>query len=568
MTNLFATLSQYDPGMLPTLCEVWGLPSHKLNDDDMIEELCKVMTDPDRTNAVWDTLTEPMQAAIQMIASSDGYRVKSTLFMRLYGDIRKLGRAQIQKEQPHKSNDDVAETLYYRGLVGEGFDNVKGDMIRFVYIPTDLLPALPLHRTAYENLEDDDEFPDEDLPSLDAIPEPRHITPASTAIVDDMTTLLAYLQVYTADIDDNSFTEDSEKAILAQFLDKDPTRLSFILGIGVSASLITSQEGKAYPRRTEVRTWLNATRAEQIETLAHAWLGSRFYRDMWHVPGLNPDDSGWSYDAIGARNSVMGLFTELVPEKDWMSITTLISTIKDIEPDFQRPSGDYESWYIRNDDDEYLNGFESWDAVEGALIEYYMVGPMHWLGLMNIGEDAVQLTAYGRAMLQIEDWPQHKEEEYPIEIRDDGMLLAGRRANRFDRFQLARFTDWRGSGDPFVYALSADSIQRAGAQGIKPEHIQAFIKRQIGDQPIPTSVVKLLSNWQGGATTHTTLETLIVLRTTAPEIMDGIFNNPVYRRYVGVRLGPMACAVRDTHWEEFRAKLGEDGINVDISGIK
>ena len=39
------------------------------------------------------------------------------------------------------------------------------------------------------------------------------------------------------------------------------------------------------------------------------------------------------------------------------------------------------SWYIRNDAGEYLSGFESWDAVEGSLIEFYIAGPMHWLGL-------------------------------------------------------------------------------------------------------------------------------------------------------------------------------------------
>lgn len=568
MKNLFATLTDYDPGMLPVLCEVWGIPSKNLTDDDMIKQLGDVMTDPSKMDAVWGKLTEPMQAALQMLASSNQNRMKSALFGRLYGDIRKLGRAQITKEKPHKITDPVAEALYYRGIIGEGFDNVDGDVIGFVYIPTDLLPALPLHKTAYENLEDEEEFPEEELPALEAIPEPAKIIAADTSIIDDMTTLLAYLQVYTADVDDDSFTDESEATILKYFLNINAIRLSFMLGIGVSANLLTTQEGKAYPRRTEVRTWLNATRAEQTRQLAQAWLGSKFYRDMWHIPGLNPDDdSGWSYDAVGARNSVMGLFTELVPEQGWSSVTSLIGMIKEIEPDFQRPNGDYDSWYIRNDAGEFLNGFESWDAVEGALIEYYMVGPMHWLGLVDVGQDAIRLTAYGRAFLQIADWPQIKDDDKPIEIRNDGMLLASRRVNRFDRFQLARFTDWLDAGDPYVYALSADSIQRAGSQGIKPEHIQAFVKRQLGDKPVPAPIVQLLNNWQGGATANATLETLIVLRTTSPEVMDGIFKNPAYRRYMGARLGPMACAVRDEQWAEFRAKLGEDGIDVDISGI-
>jgi len=568
MKNLFATLTDYDPGMLPTLCEVWGIDSKSLKDEDMVVQLTEKMKDSAATEAVWNKLTEPMQAALQLLASSNSYRIKSGQFGRFYGEIRKMGRAQINKEKPHQQTDNIADALYYRGLIGEGFDKVDDDLISFVYIPTDLVPALPLHKTAYENIEDEDEFPEEELPSLEEIQEPDNVVSANTSIIDDMTTLLAYLQAYEGDVDDDGFTDDSAERILRHFLHPNDIRLSFILGIGVSANLITTQDGKAYPRRTEVRTWLNASRAEQTRQLAQAWLGSKYYRDMWHVPGLHPDDdSGWSYDAVGARNSVMGLFTELVPEQGWISVNALIDMIKEIEPDFQRPNGDYDSWYIRNDAGDFLNGFESWYAVEGALIEYYMVGPMHWLGLLDIGEDAIRMTAYGRAFLQIADWPQIKDEDFSIEVREDGVLLASRRVNRFDRFQLARFTDWLDAGDPYIYALSADSIQRAGSQGIKPEHIQAFVKRQLGDKPIPNPIVQLLNNWQGGATASATLETLVVLRTTSPDVMDRIFNNPAYRRYMGARLGPMACAVREEQWAEFRAKLGDDGIDVDISGI-
>ena len=53
---------------------------------------------------------------------------------------------------------------------------------------------------------------------------------------------------------------------------------------------------------------------------------------------------------------------------------------------------------------EYLSGFESWDAVEGSLIEFYIVGPMHWLGLVDVGDDVLRLTAYGRAFLKLGEW--------------------------------------------------------------------------------------------------------------------------------------------------------------------
>ena len=567
MKNLIATLTDYDAGMLPSLGEVWGIDTKSLKDEEIIAELKTVMLNPEKSEMVWETLDDTMRSAMQLLVSTSAYQMKTGQFERVFGEIRKLGRAKIKKEKPHKNPESVAEGLYYRGLISEGFDKIDDDLISFIYVPTDLVAVLPLHKTMYEHLEDEDEFPEEEFPSLQAIDEVKNIIPADTSIIDDMTTLLAYLQVFSGDIEGDNFTPESMEAIMPYLLRQGDIRLSFLLGVGISANLITTQDGQAYPRRTEARQWLSASRAEQTRQLAQAWLESTSYRDMWHIPGLHPDDSGWAYDPVRARNSVIGLFTELVPEQGWSSVNALIDMIKEVEPDFQRPNGDYDSWYIRDATGEFLNGFESWDAVEGALIEFYMMGPMHWLGLMDVGDDAIRLTAYGRAFLQIAEWPQVKDEDHPVEIRDDGAILASRRVNRFERFQLARFTTWVQAGDPYIYALDADSIQRANTQGINPQHIQAFVSRQLDGKPIPPPIITLLKNWQGGASSSVTFETLIVLRTTSPEAMDTIFNAPAYRRYLGARLGPMACVIREDQWAELRSALGEQGIEVDISGI-
>ena len=245
----------------------------------------------------------------------------------------------------------------------------------------------------------------------------------------------------------------------------------------------------------------------------------------------------------------------------------MVEIIKEFEPDFQRLDGDYDRWYIRNDAGDYLSGFESWDAVEGSLIEFYIVGPMHWLGLVDVGEDVMRLTAYGRAFLRLSDWPRQTEPGARIEARNDGTLLVSRRVDRFERFQLARFAHCRASGDPYVYSIDAASIQRAGAQGITTQHIQGFISRQLDGKPLPLSVIKLLRNWQDGAKTSVTFETLIVLRTTSEETLEKIFAIPALRRFLGARLGPMACVVREDQWQALRAKLGEHAIDVDASRL-
>lgn len=568
MKNLFATLRGYDAGMLPALAEVWGIASKSLQNDEIIARLQEAMLGSKATETVWDQLDEAARTAVQLLVSSDRHRMKLGQFERLHGKIRKLGRAQIDREEPHKAPQSIAEALYYRGFIGEGFDKVDGDVIGFVYVPRDLIAALPLHKTSYEHIEDEAAFPEDGLPRPSVIDDARNVRPADTSIIDDMTTLLAFLQMEPTDIEGMGFSAAAIDAIQPHLLNSNGVRLAFLLGVGISAGLMAAQDGKAHPRRSEARTWLNAARGEQVRQLAQAWLESKHYRDLWHIPGLHPDDSGWSYDPAAGRQSAAGLFKELMPPQGWFSVNELIDAIKEIEPDFQRPDGDYESWYIRGEGGEYLRGFESWDAVEGSLLAYYLAGPMHWLGLVDAGDDAARLTAYGRAFLQLADWPPAAESFHPIEINGDGRLLASRHVSRFDRFQLARFTRWAQTGDPYVYELNAASIQKADGQGIHARHIQAFIRRQLGDKPLPASIAKLLENWQSGAKTSISFETMTVLRTGDEETLDRIYSLPAYRRFLGARLGPMAGAVREDQWEDLQAKLGENGIAVDISGLQ
>ena len=48
--------------------------------------------------------------------------------------------------------------------------------------------------------------------------------------------------------------------------------------------------------------------------------------------------------------------------------------------------------------------------------------------------------------------------------------------------------------------------------------------------------------------------------------MERIWEAPGLRRYLGARLGEMAVIVRADQWEALRDALGEQGIEVEVSG--
>lgn len=608
MHTLVQMLQESDAALLPILAQRWGVSvSKKAKADAVIASLEAAMLDPTQAEKMYDSLNDKERGVLQTLLGS-GKRMAMPLFSRLYGEIRKMGAGAIEREKPHENPVSAAEALFYRGLIGQRNDKIGGGLGPVIYVPDDLAAVLPIHKTGYNAAVLDAEVEQErattattsaagtdgnaprgKTPSpvatmadtdddevtfmIDNLEDAHNVRQADTSIVDDMTTLLAYLQLHGGMVDPETGLDNATReAVLPHLLVQDQNRLDFLLEIGLSADLVELQNAKAFPKRAEVRRWLSEKRASQLKWLADAWRGSIIYRDLWHTPGLYPEPTGWPYDPVVARGALLEFLVDLVPKQGWWSVFDFVDAVKEVEPDFQRPGGDYDSWYIRNEAGEYLNGFESWDAIEGALLEFYVFGPIHWLGLADVGEEAARLTTYGRAFLDAtQPWPTPPDPEEKVIVHPDGTLLASRKVPRLDRFQLARFTSWEEpgtlAGDHYVYKLDAAGVQRAAAQGINTGHIASFIGRML-DNPnaIPAPIARLLENWRSGPASSVSVERLLVLRTTAPETLDFIFNAPALRRFLGARLGPMAAVVRQDQWESLQAALGEQGIAVEMIG--
>jgi hypothetical protein len=601
MKTLLVSLRDSDAALLPVIAKRWNVNLNNVKGVEAANTLASALTEPQRAEKVWDTLDEAQRGALQAVVGAGG-KMPLSMFSRLYGEVRKLGAGAIEREKPHERPASIAEALFYRGLIYEAFEPASAGARGVIFIPAELLSVLPVRRTGYEGLKEQIaaeiaaaplqptpqvDFDDEDAPRIDEL-NPDDVEDgrqADTSIIDDMVTLLAYLQGFGAEVEsrlggDGSaaaptlalyLTEKDTTRLLPHLIVDDEERLAFLLEIGLSAGLIEIQTARAYPRRVEVRRWLESKRAAQLRTLIDAWYQSADYAELWHVSGLHPEPTGWPYNPLVARESMLIFLRDFVPRTAWWSIDDLIAMIKETEPDFQRPNGDYDSWYIRDSEGEYLHGFESWDAIEGALLEFYLLGPMHWLGMVDLAMDAARLNAYGRTFIGGEVWPSPADQEEKVVVQPDGTLLASRRVPRIDRFQLARFTTWVSgasvSGAPYTYRLDGASIQRAADQGITTQHIAAFITRMLDNQPFPPSINAMLEKWQGGPSASVSLERLIVLRTTAPETLDTIADTPALRRYLGARLGPMAAVVRADQWDALRAALEERGIQVELSGL-
>jgi len=205
------------------------------------------------------------------------------------------------------------------------------------------------------------------------------------------------------------------------------------------------------------------------------------------------------------------------------------------------------------------------------------------LGLVDRGDDAARLSAYGRAFFSMGAYPGGAETPDPIEVGGDAVIKVPRKASRADRYQVARFASWVSAGNVYAYKLDRPGVVQAEAQGITVGHITAFLKRAHGEQALPEAIARLLeprgATATGGASADArqnaptvmqtvTIERALVLRTTAPETLDLIVNTPALRRYTGARLGEMAVVVlKSADLEAFTAALADHGITGELIGL-
>jgi hypothetical protein len=247
-------------------------------------------------------------------------------------------------------------------------------------------------------------------------------------------------------------------------------------------------------------------------------------------------------------------------------LADLIITIKHVNPDFQRPDGNYDTWYIRDADSEgYLAGFDAWDHVEGRLIRFLIKSPLYWLGMVEVADaskreqTAFRLTE--RALRWLDgDSPAEDDVREVIVVQKDGIVLVPQNGDRYHRFQVARIGDAMEveKGQPFRYRLSPQSLTSAREQGIKSERLLQFLAQASG-RSLPKSIQRAVERWEKRGI-EGRIESVTVLRVNDESILETLRTNPRTRDYLGESLGDLAVVIKPGLWEEFCAATAELGL--------
>jgi hypothetical protein len=345
-------------------------------------------------------------------------------------------------------------------------------------------------------------------------------------------------------------------------------RLAFLVHLPRAAGLVAVDEGRLALDPDPARAWLAAAPGQRLSALQEAWRDDGDWNDLWRVPSLKPQPTGWKNDPVLARRQVLEFLAGCRPG-DWYGLADLIRAVKETDPDFQRPDGDYTAWYIHDPGGQPLMGFEHWDAVEGALLHYIVSGPLHWLGAVDLGFGAAsgqpaafRLAGSGLALLGLAPSPENAQAlssaSPDLTVGNDFTVRAAPDSSLYTRFQLARFADFLGREAKGVrYRLSPQGLARVRGEGITPDQIIAFLIRASGDRA-PAGVLDVLRNW-GERSGSVRLEPGVVLRVDRPETLAALRREPAIARLLGEALGPGAVLVPRAYVKQVRRWLLEGG---------
>jgi hypothetical protein len=527
------------------------------------------MAVPLAVGSAWEALPPEQRQVLDALLAAGG-RMPLRVFVRQWGEIRAMGPARLERERPWQSPVSTAEALYYSGFVYRGFVMAGEQAYEVVFVPPELYALLPL--------------PTSTAPVINLSPTlaPAVSCSAGDTLLDDACTILAYLQNEQVRLSPEGLWPVRHSARLAQRLhDPDADRLGFlhhlIQRVGWLRSSLSGERtetGSLRPDPGSVTAWLQSPVNQQRAALARAWREDPTWNDLFRVSALHPEDTGaWHNDPLLARRAILGHLRVCEPAA-WYELDDLVAAIKYADPDFQRPGGDYTTWYIRDAaTGTYLSGFESWESVEGALIRYLVTGPLFWLGLIDLGSagpkdppTAFLLTPAGRAFLGLDD-PLPEGELPPLVLRP-GFTVLVPPAQRYERFQLARIARWVRTGDPFVYRLTPTSLQRARQQGIAVTRVLEFLDQATGaETPLPRIVEAALLRWDAREA-EVRLERALLLRLSSEELMDQLMSHSRTRRLIAERIGPTAALVRESDWTRLVVALGEMGLLTDVIDVE
>jgi hypothetical protein len=449
------------------IAEAWGV-EYPASARDPLPELIAAILNPERVASAYRALPDPSREAVAALRRSGG-KIPVADFFHRYGEIRSMGPARRQREQPWRNPVSISEGLWYSGWLGRAFIRAGSRAQEYIFLPGDLEGLIPAG--------------DSDHPSawnlLSYQPDRREaFYQAGPRAAEDACTMLAFARNWPPP----AWKEDARwlpQEPLERHI-KEPASIPLLFRLLREQTLL--QGDPLQPSTESARAFLERAPEQAAAALLAAWKDSTGWNDLARAGGLSVEGE-WPNDPVRARREFLEVL-RAAPRGEWCTVESAVTLVRQTRMEFLRPASEFDVWQLRDEAGEYLRGIDSWDRVEGALVRYFLAGPMAWLGAVELAprEEPKAFRLTGRAAVLFgEEMPAAEPGDVRARIRPDGSLVVLPGTPLLLRYQLARCSDWLApKGGAYVYRISPRSLARAREQGVRAAHILPLLETLAG----------------------------------------------------------------------------------------
>ncbi|MCS7061690.1 MAG: helicase-associated domain-containing protein [Anaerolineae bacterium] len=553
---------------LSAIADAWDVALEAASTREMAEALADHMLMHEAMQQAVCTLAPEAKAALGALIQTNG-RMPVAAFERRFGALRPMGPGRLERERPWLAPANVTETLWYRGFIFRGFDRSLSNPVDVFYLPADLLAVL---------MQVADWQPQNKTGFVQPPPTERSSTALSALgagefTLEDITTLLSHIQNSETRLQvDGRWRVRNAAAVRPLLLGveaddrQEERRVAFLERLIERMGWLRARQPALRLAPQPVLDWLQQPAAAQLRALFDAWREDDGWNDLRQVEGLMFDmEHAWDNHPLAERAAVLALLSGWAKRTAGRSfrVAEFVADVHANTPDFARPDGRYDTWHIRDAlSGQFLHGFEHWDRIEGALIAFVLRSPLRWLGVLQIEDEQVHITEFGRHILLGEPLPFM----LPVELRGirvevDGEVSIGVAA-RLQRFQLARIADPLGfRNGRHLFRLTPNSLARGRRQGIATPRMIEFLQ-QNSDTPPPASLLRAIRQWEEyGAQAR--LEDAVLLRVKDAATLDTLLLLPRVKRATVERLNPTCAIIRAHEAEAVAEEIARSGLLIE-----
>ena len=490
---------------------------------------------------------------IKKLVAAEG-RLPVSRFEREFGEVRMMGPARLEREEPWLNPSSAAEALWYRGLIYRAFDETETGLVEFYFVPTELFELLLEQPLILREGSAESDSNYTTATSLHPIDPPTQLISSTENFLNDFITLLACTQR-------TPLSAENKQLLQPYLFTADENWIDLLSTIALEDELLRETEQGLRPTKAALE-WVKLPRHEQWVALWDGWLKTE-WSELHHLPSLVCEGS-WQDDPTRARKTILNY----LPHDHWSDLDELIVLIKQKSPDFLRPDGNFDTWYIREGETgRYLRGFEHWGDVEGALLKQLLGRWLGWLGIIELDVEG----KIGRMTPRAIAWRNHTMLEdgdaLPIIVQPDATILVSPQASGYARFQLARVAEMQAveTDKPYQFRITPNSLTHAQQQGIKPQRVLQFLTEISEGRKLPTTTLRAIERWAEHGT-EGMLKSVVILQVKSGAVLDTLFRNEKTRPYMGARLGEMTATVPTEQWRTLQKMTAQLGLLLEVDG--